>query len=91
MDEADIELNSIKDRIGEKLFSKYMRFFKNVAKNSNDALKESHIYMTQDSIEKKLKVHFGHRCDFLSSRFYVFLSDNISAKRIYFKAFFDKL
>ena len=41
MDEADIELNQIKDKIGEKMFEKYMRFFKNVAKNSADALKDS--------------------------------------------------
>ena len=46
MDEADIELNQIKDKIGEKLFSKYMRFFKNVAKNPNDAMKQSQIYIT---------------------------------------------
>lgn len=77
MDEVDLELRQIKERIGDKLFSKYMRFFKNVAKNTNDALKESQIYITQESLEKKLKIHFGHRCDFLTQRFYAFLADSV--------------
>ncbi len=42
-------------------------------------------------MEKKLKLYFGHRCDFLSERFYFFLSGNMPSSRIYFKAFYDKL
>jgi hypothetical protein len=41
MDDADLELKQIKEKIGEKFFSKYMRFFKNIAKNSSDAFKDS--------------------------------------------------
>ena len=73
------------------MYNKFMRFFKSVAKNTKDSLKDSQLYLTKDSLEKKLRIHFGHRCDFLSHRFYVFLSDNIPARRIYFKPFFDKL
>lgn len=54
-------------------------------------MKDSQIYLTQDSIQKKLKIQFGHKCDFLSNRFFKFLADNIDAKRIYFKEFYDKL
>jgi len=47
-------------KIGEKKYNKLMRFFKAVSKNSKDALKESQIYLTQGSIEKNLKIYFGH-------------------------------
>jgi hypothetical protein len=65
MDEADLDLRAIKIKIGEKRFNKFMRFFKNIAKNTQDALKESQIYLTQESIQKKLRTHLGHKCDFL--------------------------
>ena len=38
---------------------------------------------------KKLKIHFGFKCDFITQRFYLFMTDNINAKRIYFKEFID--
>lgn len=46
MDEADLDLRQIKKRLGEKKYNKFMRFFKNVAKNTVDALKDSQIYIT---------------------------------------------
>lgn len=68
-----------------------MRFFKNVAKNVNDVWKDSQLYISQDSLVKKLKIHFGHKVDFFAHRFYAILSDNTSAKKIYFKDFIDKM
>ena len=66
-------------------------FFKGVAKNANEALKESYIYITQESLERKLKQHLGHRCDFFAKRFFAFLSDNVSAMRISFKQYYQKV
>lgn len=60
MDEMDLDIRSIQIKIGEKKFNKFMRFFKNIAKNTQDALKDSQIYLTQESIFKKLHLHFGH-------------------------------
>ena len=91
MDEGDFDLKLIKEDIGEKLYKKHMRFFKGVAKNANDALKESFIYITQESLERKLKQHLGHQCDFFAKRFFAFLSDNISAMRISFKQYYHKV
>jgi Ca2+-binding EF-hand superfamily protein len=53
--------------------------------------KESLLYLTQETLNKKLKIHFGHKCDFISRRLYFFLSDNINLKRISFKDFLDKM
>lgn len=79
MDSADLDLRAIEKRLGYKIYNKLMRFFKGIAKNTNDAIKDSELYLTEESIMKKLKDYFGHKCDFLSSRFYVFLADNIAA------------
>ena len=43
------------------------------------------------SIFKKLKTHFGIKCDFLANRFYSYLSDNTPARKIFFKEFVDKV
>jgi hypothetical protein len=91
MDDKDLEIKSIQNKIGDKMYNKFMRFFKGVAKNTKEALKDSAIYITKESLEKKLRIYFGHRCDFLSSRFYIYLSNNTPAKRIYFKDFVEKL
>lgn len=79
MDGADLDLRAIQKRLGDKIYNKLMRFFKGIAKNTNDAIKESQLYLTEDSIVKKLREYFGHKCEFLSRRFYVFLADNITA------------
>ena len=34
MDEVDLDLRAINMKIGDKRFNKFMRFFKNVAKNT---------------------------------------------------------
>jgi len=44
-----------------------------------------------ESIQKKMKNHFGHKCDFLAIRLYYFLSDNVNLKRIYLKDFIEKM
>ncbi len=36
-----------------------------------------------------MRVHFGPRSEFLATRFYMFLSKNVSFKRIYFKEFVE--
>lgn len=41
LDEGDLDLRQIKEKVGEKMYNKYMRFFKAVSKNTNDALKDS--------------------------------------------------
>jgi hypothetical protein len=50
LDEADLDLMAIQRKIGEKMYNKYMRFFKNVAKNTLDALKDSQVFITQESL-----------------------------------------
>jgi len=34
LDEADLDLRALKRQLGKKRFNKYLRFFKNVSKNS---------------------------------------------------------
>lgn len=41
LDEGDLDLRAIKKRMGDKRYNKFMRFFKNVSKNPNDAMKDS--------------------------------------------------
>ena len=90
MTEADTDLLFWRNKIGETLYKKFLRFFKNVCKNPADP-KESQLFLTQESILKKLKNHFGHKCEFLSMRLYYVLSDNINLKRIFFKEFLEKI
>lgn len=89
MDEADLDLREIKQQLGDKKYGKLMRFFKNVAKNTVDALKDSQIYITLESFGKKLKQHMGGgpKMDFMAQRMFMVMTDNMSAKRIYFKDF----
>jgi hypothetical protein len=41
MDEADLDLRAIRLKYGEKIYNKHLRFFKGIAKNTIDALKDS--------------------------------------------------
>lgn len=41
MDEADLDLRALKRRLGDKLYNKLLRFFRNVSKNAGDVLKDS--------------------------------------------------
>ena len=46
MDEADLDLRTISNKLGEKKYNKLMRFFKALSKNNLDALKDSQLYLT---------------------------------------------
>ena len=78
------------NKLGEDVFGKLMRFFRGVSRNPGES-KDSQVFLTQDSLAKKMKVHFGHRCDFLANRLYYLLSGNVNLKRIYFRDFADKM
>jgi hypothetical protein len=41
MDEADLDVRQIKINIGEKMYKKFIRFFKALAKNGLEASKDS--------------------------------------------------
>jgi len=56
LDETDLDLRAILQKVGEKRYNKLMRCFKTIAKNTKDALKDSQIYLTEESIQKKLKI-----------------------------------
>jgi hypothetical protein len=63
-----------------------------VAKNTADALKDSQVYITLESMTKRLRAHFcigQGRLDFMAARFFMVMADNMSAKRIYFKDFVE--
>lgn len=90
MNDMDAELLITKNRIGETQYRKLLRFFKNICKNPVES-KDSGLFMTQESLTKKLKNHFGHKCDFLSGRLYYIFSNNVNLKRIYFREFIEKI
>ena len=94
LNELDSELIQYKNKLGERTFKKFMRFFRNVSKNPAEPI-DSLVFLTQESLDKKLKNHFGHKCglkkDFLANRLYYILSDHVNLKRIHFKDFLDKI
>jgi hypothetical protein len=47
------------------MYKKLIRFFKNVCKNPTED-KESELFLTLESLVKKMKIHFGHKCDFIA-------------------------
>ena len=88
MSDADAELVTLRNRVGDRVYRKLVRFFRNVARNP--AEKESALFLTQESIAKKLKNHFGHKCEFLANRLYFLLSGHVNLKRVGLKDFIEK-
>lgn len=84
-----MELQLTRNTIGDERYRKTVRFFRNVSKNPAE-VKDSKLFLTQESLQKKLKNHFGHKCDFLATRMYYLLSGNVNLKRISLRDFIER-
>lgn len=55
MTEADQDVLVWRNKLGEQLYKKFLRCFRTLAKNPGEE-KESKLFLTQETIMKKLKV-----------------------------------
>lgn len=63
-----------------------------MSKNAGDVLKDSQLYLNQESLVKKMRTHFvGLRTEFMAQRFYLVLAGGMQAKRISFYEFAETL